>query len=146
MSMYELYKGFHCNIPIHTYNVLLSNSPIYYSLLPLSFLNNFNRLHHCFCFLFVLFGGTWGWTPSPPLARQVVYYLSHSTSLFKVGYFEIGSCFMLELAQTAIFLFVLPWVAGTIGKCHHAQPLVEMKSWEHYCPCCPRTTQSMPPK
>jgi hypothetical protein len=47
-----------------------------------------------------------------------------------VGYFDIGSCFILGLAWTVILLFVLSCVAGMTGVHHHIQPLLEMESCE----------------
>jgi hypothetical protein len=37
---------------------------------------------------------------------------------------------MSKPARTETFLFVLPYLAGITGTCHHFQPLVEMESHE----------------
>jgi hypothetical protein len=41
-----------------------------------------------------LFGGRVGLIQGLTIAGQVLYYLSHSTSLFVLSIFEIGSCFI----------------------------------------------------
>jgi hypothetical protein len=51
------------------------------------------------------------------------------SALFALVISEIGSLFMPRLAWTAVFLFVLSWVAEVTDASHHAQPLIEMGSW-----------------
>jgi hypothetical protein len=60
------------------------------------------------------------------LVRQASYHLSHTSSFFALVILETGAYFLLKLAWTAIFLFVLPHGAGMTNAHHHAQPLVEM--------------------
>jgi hypothetical protein len=46
------------------------------------------------------------------LAKQMLYNLSHSTSLLALVIFEIESCFMLRPAWTAILLLMLSTYLG----------------------------------
>jgi hypothetical protein len=66
------------------------------------------------------------------LARQALYQLSHSTSLFCIAvfFFVIGSYFMPGLASATILLFVLPGIARMTSAHSYAQTLVEMESRE----------------
>jgi hypothetical protein len=64
------------------------------------------------------------------LARQALYCLSHTSSFFCSGYYEIGSQFLPRLAWTEVLLFVLPAVPGVAVELHSAQQLVEMGSSE----------------
>jgi hypothetical protein len=68
-------------------------------------------------------------------ARQALYHLSHATNpFFALAIFEIGSHFMPRPSLTVIFLFVLPCTAGMTGVHHSIKPLVEMGSYNLFCP------------
>jgi hypothetical protein len=52
------------------------------------------------------FFGTKFWSQGLLLTRQILYHLNHSPTPFTLVAFEIGSCFIPELAWTVIFLFI----------------------------------------
>jgi hypothetical protein len=60
----------------------------------------------------LIFHSIGGLSQGPALARQVLYNLSHSTSLFMWFIFSIWSCFMLLPSQTTIQLPVFPLISG----------------------------------
>jgi hypothetical protein len=102
-------KEFHCDISILANNALWANSPPLLLLSP-SLLNNLKGFHHYILHYFIVFiyslfpygdyfkktftfgrGRTGVWTQDFTLTKQVLYGLSHTSSPFCSGYFEMGS-------------------------------------------------------
>jgi hypothetical protein len=61
------------------------------------------------------------WAQGLALARQALYHLSHTSSLFKV-IFQIGSCFLLPRQGTMILQHMASHVAGITDVRHHTWP------------------------
>jgi hypothetical protein len=58
--------------------------------------------------------------------------LAISSALFALAVFVIESHFMPRLAWTMVLLFVILCIAGVTEVRHNIQPLVEMRSREHF--------------
>jgi hypothetical protein len=82
-----------------------------------------------FLFLFFFFFGTRIWTQGSPLAKLVLYHLSHFTSPF---FFQADSCaFLLGSALNCDPLTYASGVIGMTGVSHHTQPkrLIPVVYW-----------------
>jgi hypothetical protein len=99
-----------------------------------------------FCLLLFWAEVILGLNSGPQFDRQAVYHLSHSTALFALVIFEVGSC--LCLAWTTILLFVLPWEGGMTIIHHRTYILIEMGFWElcAWADLEPPSSPSLPPK
>jgi hypothetical protein len=82
--------------------------------------------------LFFFFGGTWIWIQGFPLAKQVLYCLSHTSSPICSGYFgdEVSWSICLGWPRAMILLISASQVARITDMSYHAWHLFHLCTFE----------------